>query len=200
MKIKNTNFIFFLLCILIFHKCDSLDKKEKNMVLKLGESTCEMEECSVIGGECLQGNRCTCKKCYSTLFNKETQHQIFCNYSQSSSIIAGVLEFLFPIGIGHFYTGRISFGIYKMLIGYIMFFGIYVIVIYYFIYKRTSESELRQPLNGGYQRLTVTLGEDAEKIKRIVLVSQLIFVLFHLFDIYNLLSGIHMDGNNMPLC
>jgi hypothetical protein len=200
MKIKNTNFLFFLLCILIFHKSYSLEKKETNIVIKFGKLTCEIDECSFIGGECLQGKRCICKKCYSTLFNKETQHQLLCNYSQSSSLIAGILEFLFPIGIGHFYIGRISIGIYKMLIGYIMFFGIYVIVIYYFIYKRTSESELRQPLDGGYQRLTVTLGEDAEKIKKVVLVSQLIFVLFHLIDVYYLFSGIYMDGNNMPLC
>jgi hypothetical protein len=200
MKIKNTKFLIFLISVLIFDKSSSVEWKNISIFIKIDETQCNIDKCSPIGGECFLNNRCTCKKCYSTLFNKENQNQIICNYPQSSSLIAGILEFLLPIGIGHFYTGSISFGVFKMLIGYLMFYGIYVIVIYYFIYKRSSELELRQPLTGGYQRLTITLGEDVIKIKRAVLLSQLLFVIFHFLDVYNLFSGRYMDGNNIPLC
>jgi hypothetical protein len=207
MKIKNSNFLILIICLLYlnFNLSNSYIILNRSYPININTSPdCNPENCRADNGTC-NVNKCQCIKCYATIYNNiryndKNNLQIFCNYPQSSSMTAAILELILPIGIGHFYRGSISFGIFKMLIGYIMFYGIYVIIIYYFIYTRTFNDELSRPLTDSYQSITVTLGEDVKKIKHIVLISQILFFILHLIDVYWLYTLNYLDGNQMPMC
>ena len=197
MKNLKRNFSIFIISVILINYSQSNNYTNPDRILEMDIIQLKSDKCSLIGGMLLSNTKCACKSCFSTNYSNS---QIQCSYEQRSSTTAGILEFLFPIGIGHFYTGSIAFGFFKMVIAWMMIYGIYVIVIYYLINKRTCDFELGEPLTRGYQNITVTLGVDIMRMKFAAIFSQILFFVFHLIDVYFLFSATYLDGNDMPLC
>ena len=121
MKIVN------ILCLLSLSICSLND---------LQHSTCDLTLCDPIGGYCVNYD-CMCNKCYISL-NLPNDHRK-CNYAQSSSIKAGIIEFIFPIGFGHLYLGNIGNAVIKMILCLILVCGVYAGIAYYLINIRRSD-------------------------------------------------------------
>ena len=81
-------------------------------LIKTAYSVCNLENCPPQRGVCY-GNRCICQSNYITT-NIGNSNGIFCNYRLKSKMIAFILEFLFPFGVGHFYSGNIILGVIKL--------------------------------------------------------------------------------------
>ena len=210
---------------------------------------CGFNICSIEGSICNNLEECLCKKCFITI-NLLNDHRK-CNYEQTSAFNAGIIEILFPIGFGHFYIGSFWGGVAKMFMTYFMICGVYVIVIYFFIFLRKNDSSydlfekknlnvrlmknnfnisernnFRERERGNYSnnqniqirrnfyadfsnnyensnlriKFIKTAEEDIVKIKRIVLLSQILFVIFHVVDLYNIFMKKYTDNNNINLC
>ena len=85
--------------------------------LTLIESTysfCNEGNCPATRGIC-SNNQCICNEKYITINNKDFRgNGIFCNYELKSRFIAFLLEFFFPFGVGHFYSGKIYLATAKL--------------------------------------------------------------------------------------
>ena len=85
--------------------------------LTLIESTysfCNEGNCPLTRGMC-SNNQCICNEKYITINNKDFRaNGIFCNYELKSRFIAFLLEFFFPFGVGHFYSGKIYLATTKL--------------------------------------------------------------------------------------
>ena len=90
-------------------------------LFKLSYSVCNPSNCPPLRGICSQ-NRCVCEEGYMTVNNKIIQNNgVFCNYHLKSRFIAFLLEFFFPFGVGHFYSGKTILAVVKL--------GIFVLLI-----------------------------------------------------------------------
>ena len=70
--------------------------------------------CPSTRGMC-SNNQCICNEKYITINNKDFRgNGIFCNYELKSRFIAFLLEFFFPFGVGHFYSGKIYLATIKL--------------------------------------------------------------------------------------
>jgi hypothetical protein len=174
----------------------------------ISENTiCDATLCNPSGSYC-ENNQCFCQDCYISI-NLPNDHRK-CNYKQSSSFKAGIIEFIFPIGFGHFYLGNILNGFIKMLAAYFLICFVYVIVIYYFINSRKIENMVEMNLIGNSHRneydyfysnnLIDKASEDALKIKKLVGFSQALFAIIHLGDLYLIFTKGYKDENNIYLC
>ena len=77
-------------------------------------SVCNAVNCPPLRGYC-NGNECICEEGYLTVNNKNIQNNgVFCNYHVKSKFIAFLLEFFFPFGVGHFYSGNVVLAVIKL--------------------------------------------------------------------------------------
>ena len=90
-------------------------------LIKSTYSVCNQLNCPPLRGICSR-DICICDDNYKTINNKNIQSNgIFCNYPLKSRFVAFVLEFFFPFGVGHFYSGKtilaaIKLGFFVLLI------------------------------------------------------------------------------------
>ena len=90
-------------------------------LMKSAYSVCNSINCPPLRGIC-NGNICVCEENFETINNKYIQSNgIYCNYHLKSRFIAFLLEFFFPFGVGHFYSGKtylfyVKFGLFLVLI------------------------------------------------------------------------------------
>ena len=84
-------------------------------------SVCNSANCPPLRGIC-SGNLCVCEEGYLTVNNKQIQNNgVFCNYHLKSRFIAFLLEFFFPFGVGHFYSGKIFLAVIKLALFVVLF-------------------------------------------------------------------------------
>ena len=94
-------------------------------LIKSVTSQCNSLNCPPLRGLC-SNNICVCEEGFTTVNNKYIKtNGIFCNYILKSRYIAFILEFFFPFGAGHFYSGKTIFASIKL--------GIFVAIIISFI-------------------------------------------------------------------
>ena len=90
-------------------------------LIKSSYSVCNSLNCPPLRGIC-KGDICICDDNYITINDKNSpSNGIFCNYALKSRFIAIVLEFFFPFGVGHFYSGKtflasVKLGLFILLI------------------------------------------------------------------------------------
>ena len=90
-------------------------------LIKSTNSACNSLNCPPLRGLC-NGNICVCEESYITVNNDKVHNNgIFCNYHEKSRFIAFLLEFFFPFGVGHFYSGKTLLAVIKL--------GLFVILI-----------------------------------------------------------------------
>ena len=83
-------------------------------LIKSTYSTCNSVNCPPLRGVC-NGNLCVCEENYITVNNKFIENNgVFCNYHLKSRFIAFLLEFFFPFGVGHFYSGKTILAVVKL--------------------------------------------------------------------------------------
>ena len=87
-------------------------------LIKSAYSFCSLENCPPQRGVCY-GNQCVCQNNYITT-NIGNNNGVFCNYRLKSKMMAFILEFLFPFGVGHFYSGNIILGVIKLALWILM--------------------------------------------------------------------------------
>jgi TM2 domain-containing membrane protein YozV len=175
---------------------------------ELVNNSCDMKNCNPLGSHCDKvKDECICNSCYisldldpSNFFNEYSK----CNYKQYSSTKATIIEFIFPIGFGHFYLGNILNGFLKMMMAYLLICFVYVFVIYYFVNIRKStiqETSLIDKNTGGNSKILInTMSDDFIRIKKWVQISQMLFIIFHIYDLYLFVSKSYKDENNIDLC
>ncbi len=88
------------------------------------ESNCTLSNCGPRNGFCIDEHTCQCHVGYAN-FKPVTrtyaqEPERYCTYEQGSQLVAFLLEFFFPIGVGHLYAGRIVNGIIKMCFNIIL--------------------------------------------------------------------------------
>ena len=118
-------------------KKENLKSKSKPRRFSYGysETVRTIEKCTISnckGGFCIESFICQCQVGFVDKQDSQPQTTstepvvgdpkpiLYCNYKQKSQLTSFLLEFIFPIGIGHLYAGRILNGILKMLL-YILF-------------------------------------------------------------------------------
>jgi hypothetical protein len=111
-------FLILVLTILSKHNCNN-ENILNNSTSKLLESNsnsskCTEKICDLIGGECIDDETCKCRSGFTTLLRNSNLK--LCNYERKSSILAAFIELFLGFGLGHLYSGRKIFGIFKLFV------------------------------------------------------------------------------------
>jgi hypothetical protein len=134
-----------------------------NEILKCGVEVCPIETsiCYI--------HQCLCDKFHSSL----KDDFILCTYELKFVLVAILLEFFFPFGIGHFYALRYIYGYFKL------FFFIFPFLVRYMMINNK------------------TLFQINLKLLSNIMASAL--ALLQIFDIVCFFLGIFKDGNGKDL-
>lgn len=167
------------------------------------EEKCSPLNCPINQGMCLD-NHCECFYSYityigNTSHNKggnntnsstvipiikfiETPHEniIYCNYERKCKVTAFLLEFLFPFGAGHLYTGKLKLALIKLLT-FSIFFLFICGELFYLKCKLNA-------LNKCHMYLTFSIIGDI-----------FFWLCFHICDLFSYAFGIYTDGNGVKL-
>ena len=139
-------------------------------------TVCNQINCPPTHGEC-NGNICICKEEYTTINNQKIKNNgIFCNYPLKSRLIAFLLEFFFPFGVGHFYSGNIFLAIIKLAL---------------FILLISMCCSILCCAAGKILSICSTI------ICAIVVLSLIALVFMEIFDLVGYGLGIYKDGNGV---
>jgi hypothetical protein len=65
---------------------------------------------------CTDATVCRCAEGYANFHTETMDPNVYCTYLQKKQLVAFLLEFFVTLGIGHFYAGRILFGVLKLLV------------------------------------------------------------------------------------
>ena len=143
-------------------------------------SQCNSLNCPPLRGLC-SNNICVCEEGFTTVNNKYIKtNGIFCNYILKSRYIAFILEFFFPFGAGHFYSGKTIFASIKL--------GIFVAIIISFIALLCFNPKKRNGENTAALILSI-----------ILILCLLSLIIFQIFDLIAYAAGIYSDGNGVSL-
>lgn len=104
----------------------------------------------------------------------------YCQYYQKKQLVAFLLETMIALGTGHFYTGRVNAGLFKLLI---CVFPIMIGIIFFCV--------------------SITMKSDNDCLEIISIVMTCIFaciaLIWQLVDMVNFGANNYKDGNGVPL-
>ena len=165
MSKRNNKILFFILLITF-------------TLIKTSLSVCNTDNCPPLRGLC-NGNMCVCEENYQTVNNKYVHNNgIYCNYKLKSKFVAFLLEFFFPFGVGHFYSGKTYFAFIKI--------GLFVLMISMCCTVLCCSNV--KGLNG------------CQFIVCLILVLCIIGILvLQIFDLIGYALGIYNDGNGVEM-
>jgi hypothetical protein len=96
---------------------NSLEDKNFDQYQSASNIVCQKNTCFPPFGTCLDDSTCQCLDGFANFFPENNQNpNFYCSYEKRSQLTAFLLEFLLSNGIGHFYAGRVLFGIFKMVV------------------------------------------------------------------------------------
>lgn len=135
---------------------------------------CTFNTC--FNGFCNTTKFCICDDGFDTFPSNNT---IACNYSKYKVKVAFYLEFFLPFGIGHLYSERNEFGIFKI---FLFIVSVAMLIIYVIIAKKKNSSETTELVIALNTFLIVPL-----------------YLMWHIIDI--VLFGVngYTDGNGISL-
>ena len=141
-------------------------------------SACNISNCPPVRGSCFS-NVCVCDERYTTVNNQYVKNNgINCNYELKYKLYAFLLEFFFPFGMGHYYSGKTIFFIIKLF----LFGGL--ILSCCFIACFLAEDKI----TGCQTALTL-----------IFLLCAILLVILQIIDLVSYGFGIYYDGNGVPM-
>ena len=81
------------------------------------QSGCNAQNCPLPYAYCTSGTNCHCSSGFANfrLASTNPTNNLPCQYTQKKQLVAFLLEFFFPFGVGHFYSQRTVIGILKLL-------------------------------------------------------------------------------------
>lgn len=182
MKMKH--YIFYFLLKLYLYNCFTENPKYV---------FCGMDLCNTEGGICSKFNECICYPGYLTLtqnyqIENEKDNGLFshvkCNYKQTSSFKAGLIEMIFGCGFGHFYAERTNFGTFKFLC-----VSIFCSCGCFFLYMIRKIRLEAQAEDHPYVSILFFLS----------IIFKITLVLWQLIDGILFFLKVYNDGNNVPL-
>ena len=149
-------------------------------LIKSVTSECNSLNCPPLRGLC-SNNICVCEEGFTTINNKYIKNNgIFCNYILKSRYIAFLLEFFFPFGAGHFYSGKTILSSLKL--------GIFVTIIISLLALLCFN-----PKNRNGQNTCALI------LSTILVLCLLSIIIFQIMDLIGYGAGIYSDGNGVPL-
>lgn len=156
------------------------DSKSSKHVEKIN---CSKDNCDGERGICINNN-CECNYGYMSIVTEEAvkinSKQSFCKYKQHSKIIAFFLEFFFPIGAGHFYTGKYTLALVKLLLFSTFFF---------FICGDTCFLKCKlSAVNKCHVYIAIAIVLDL-----------IVWLCLHVFDLFSYAFSFYKDGNGINL-
>jgi len=78
---------------------------------------CNTKNCRPPNAVCSDASTCRCLPGYANFVKKDQANPgYYCNYEQKKQLVAFLLEMFLGLGVGHFYTGRVLFGVFKLLV------------------------------------------------------------------------------------
>ena len=143
---------------------------------------CTLKVCDSVGGECIDNQTCKCKDRFTSLLrNKNIK---LCNYEKKSSIVAAFIELFLGFGLGHIYTERKIYGIFKFFLSSLLCcIGCCAVAIGMKLH-----------------------GDQREERNSVVMAFYFIYacifnslVLWQITDFIFFIFKIYTDGNNVPL-
>ena len=159
------------------NKFEKVYIKDKIIDLRNLQVPCNPENCPSNGGFC-KGDKCVCLEGYITV--KDIMDHRACNYKQKQVIVGLLLECSGLIGFGHFYAGRVFYGLVKLILFYIIIcFGSQFVIQFM---KENSDTETAYYIKLGIS--TACLGVP---------------VLWHLLDLYKWATNQYLDGSEYPM-
>ena len=88
-----------------------------NIFLAARNIVCNANNCFFPYGVCTENNTvCQCLDGYANFKVANSNINYYCSYQQKRQVIGFLLEFFVSLGVGHFYAGRVLFGVFKLLI------------------------------------------------------------------------------------
>ena len=149
-------------------------------LIKTVNTFCDAVNCPPLRGLCNNGE-CVCESGFATVNNKQIKNNgIFCNYILKSRYIAFILEFFFPFGAGHFYSGKTILAGIKL--------GLLVLLIVSFLTLLCCISKNRNDTNAGSIILSI-----------IIFLSLLSLIIMQIFDLIAYAFGLYSDGNGVEM-
>ena len=163
-----TKFKILFIFILQYVKCSNFE-------------SCNTINCSIEQGICIK-NICECFYEYTTLngSNINSNDQKFCNYKKHCRITAFLLEFLFPIGVGHLYTRKINLALFKFTI-FLIFFSFLCGEFCYLNYKLNAMNKCHIYL------------------AFLIVLNIFLWICLHICDLVGYGFGFYKDGNGIEL-
>ncbi len=147
-------------------------------IIKTSYSICNQNNCPPNRGYC-RGNECICEPNFITLNNAYVKNNgVYCNYKVKSRYMAFLLEFFFPFGIGHFYSGNTVLAIIKLAL---------------FIFLLTMCCSVLCCVVGK------VLSACSAIICILVLLSIIGLVFMEVFDLISYGLGFYYDGNGVKM-
>ena len=149
-------------------------------LIKSATSICNALNCPPLRGLC-SNEICVCEEGFATVNNKYIKNNnIFCNYILKSRYIAFILEFFFPFGAGHFYSGKTILASIKL--------GIFItLIISFFLNLCFVTKNKNNPTASALIIATITV---------LCLIS---IIIIQTFDLIAYAVGIYTDGNGVPM-
>ena len=149
-------------------------------LIKSVNSICDATNCPPLRGIC-SNDQCICENGFTTVNNNQIKNNgVFCNYILKSRYIAFILEFFFPFGAGHFYSGKTILASVKL--------GLFVILIISLISILCLVAKNRNTTNAGSVILSI-----------VIVLSLLTIILMQIFDLIAYAAGIYSDGNGVEM-
>ncbi|MCQ2817334.1 MAG: hypothetical protein MJ252_08730 [archaeon] len=147
-------------------------------LLEYSYPICTVGNCPPLQGYCFN-DKCMCARNYMTVSNEYISNKagINCNYKTKSKFIAFILEFFFPIGVGHLYTENITFAIIK--------FSLFAFFIFAFCFQLCC---LKKPI-----------GKCLIAISILFILDFASWLVLQIADITGYALGLYKDGNGVPL-
>ena len=147
-------------------------------LIKSTYSACNSLNCPPLRGIC-SNNICVCEENYKTVDNNAIKSNgVFCNYKLKSRFVAFLLEFIFPFGVGHFYSGKIILACIKL--------GLFVLLI-------SMCCSVLICVSGKAVNACSVI------ICLIVVLSIISIIVMEIFDLVSYGLGIYNDGNGIEM-
>lgn len=185
LDLKETNLNFI-------DKRNNLEFTKKSVITPI----CNVINCPNAYGKCVNNDTCKCNSGFvdiSSILEKNEESfskkffglkNIFCSYEQKYQIIALVLEFFFPFGLGHFYLNRIIIGLLKL---------IFALLIYTFFRLSVNNRNFSNRVFNNYAYFK----NNFYLFYNILLIS--LYVVIHCYDLTMLILDKYTDGNGIEL-
>lgn len=170
-----------------FFEENSSGKTLKHFFEFSSKEKCGKENCENLNGSCIKGNICLCNTGFANI-------NFGCNYRESFQKYALILEFVLPIGIGHFYCSR-------NLVGSIKFIFLFILPLFIMLMINSNFfSNTRKNL----EEINIEKSENGNKsylnFKKIFFFLYLMaFTLWFFFDLIMFAANFYKDGYGYDL-